>query len=321
LLHILKTKNRMTTVQSNIARNILDSLSISKIIKDVHIEDVNSPWNEKVILLTKRNGYVDIKLYLWKKDAFLSGRIHRLFLYISDAHDQDFNYDAKIVPHGTWEHKIRETYNHIWGIYVDSRIARMGMENFFDKTLRRNLFIDAQKSLPWPVSNLLFEKLWNKEKYTHNEIIHYANNLDELSGIDNTLELDAFEIEIGRSLMDRTARKHIESITSNAIRDIAYNIINFTTSNCKGTMIESSYYGIYFMYDQEIFAEMLTTKTDAIHITLFDFHSNIHRTYIITEDSEEINAVQQFIKTIYDNIANHSRLKAIKNPYTAPIEK
>lgn|GEM_PF-296941 len=320
MLNILKATNRMT-LKSNIARNILDSLAISKAIKDIHIEEVNSPWDEKVILLTKLKGYTDVKLYLWKNNTFLSGRIHRLFLYISDALDKDFNYDAKIVPHGTWEHKIRETYNHIWGIYVDNRIARMQMENFFDKTLRRNLFIDAQKNLPWPVSNLIFEKLWNKEKYTHNEIIHYANNLEELSGIDGTSELNAFEIEIGKSLTDRTARKHIESIASNAIRDIAYNIINFTASRCKGTLIESSYYGIYFMYDQEIFAEMLTTKTDALHLTLFDFNSNIHKSYIVTEGSEEIYAIQQVIKTIYDNIANHSRLKAIKNPYTAPIEK
>ncbi len=309
------------TLKSNIARNILDSLPISKVIKDIRIEEVDSPWNEKIILLKKRNGYKDVKLCLWTNNIFLSGRIHRLFLYISDAFDQDFNYDTKIVPHGTWEHKTRETYNHIWGIYVDGRIARMGVENFFDKTLRRNLFIDAQKNLPWPVSNLLFEKLWNKEKYTHSEIIHYANNLNELSGIDNPLELNAFEIEIGRSLTDQTVRKHIESIVSNTIRDIAYNIINFTAGHCKGTLIESSYYVIYFMYDQEIFAEILTTKTDGLHITLFDFNSNVHKTYIVTEDSEEIQAVQQFIKTIYDNIANHSRLKAIKNPYTAPIEK
>jgi hypothetical protein len=320
LLHILKAKDRIT-LKSVAARNILDSLSISKSIKDIHIEEVGSPWNEKVILLKKRNVYNDVKLCLWTNNTFLSGRIHRLFLYISDALDQDFKYDEKIVPHGTWEHKARETYNHIWGIYVDSRIANMGMENFFDKTLRRNLFIDTQKNLPWPVSNLLFEKLWNKEKYTHNEIIHYANNLDELSGIDNAIELNAFEIEIGRSLTDQTVRKHIDSIASNTIRDIAYNIINFTASHCKGTLMESSYYVIYFMYDQEIFAEILTTKTDGLHVTLFDFNSNIHRTYIVTEDSEEIQAVQQFIKTIYDNIANHSRLKAIKNPYTAPIEK
>ena len=66
------------------------------------------------------------------------------------------------------------------------------------------------------------------------------------------------------------------------------------------------------MYDQEIFAEMATTKTDSILLTLFDFQSNMHRTYTVMENTEEINIIQQEIKTIYDGIANHSRLKIIK---------
>jgi hypothetical protein len=75
------------------------------------------------------------------------------------------------------------------------------------------------------------------------------------------------------------------------------------------------------MYDQEIFAEMATTKPDALLITLFDFQSNLNRTYTVTEDSEEINVIQQAIKIIYDRIANHSRLKVIKNPYAVTVEK
>jgi len=305
----------------SVARNILDSLPISTAIRDIYIEELNSPWDEKVIRLTNRKGYTDVKLYLWKNDIFLYGRIYRLFLYVCDALDQNFNYDTKIIPHGTLESKIRETYNHIWGIYVDSRVEKMGIENFFDRTMRRNLFIDTQKNLPWTVLNMLFEKLWNKETYTHLEIIDYAYNLDKLSEIDSALEINAFEIEIGMSLMDRTVKKHIDSIILNTIRGFAYDIINFTASHCKGTLIESSYYGIYFMYDQEIFAEMLTTKPDALHITLFDFESNLHRTYIVAEYSNELPAIEHSIKTIYDKIANHSRLKAMKNPYTAPIEK
>jgi hypothetical protein len=75
------------------------------------------------------------------------------------------------------------------------------------------------------------------------------------------------------------------------------------------------------MYDQEIFAEMATTKTDSILLTLFDFQSSTNRTYTMTENTGEINIIQQEIKTIYDGIANHSRLKIIKNPYTAAVEK
>jgi hypothetical protein len=135
------------------------------------------------------------------------------------------------------------------------------------------------------------------------------------------MSTDAFEIEISKSLIDHSAKKHIDNITSNSLRDIAHAILHFVTGHCRGTLIESSYYGIYFMYDQEIFAEMATTKTDSLLLTLFDFQSNAHRTYTLTENTEEINTIQQEIKDIYDRIANHSRLKVIKNPYTAPVEK
>ena len=123
----------------------------------------------------------------------------RLFLYVADSLDPNFRYDPTLTPHGAADPKARETYNHIWGIYVDRRVEKMGIENFFDRTLRRNLFIDTQKSLPWTVSNLLFEKLWNKDVFTHPEMIDYAFNIDKLSEHDDTVCFDAFEIEIGKS--------------------------------------------------------------------------------------------------------------------------
>jgi hypothetical protein len=304
-----------------LAGDILETLPISTLIRNIYVEEVDSPWSEKVIRLRKKTGAMDIKLTLWKNDTFLYGRIYRLFLYISDALDPNFHYNPELIPHGMAEPKVRESYNHIWGIYVDSRIEKMGIESFFDKTLRRNLFIDTQKSLPWTVSNLLFEKLWNKGAFSHPEIIDYAFNLDKVSEHDGSVDFDAFEIEIGKSLMEHTAKKNVDNIASNSLRDIAYGIVNFIYNRCRGTLIESSFYGIYFMYDQEIFMEMVTTKPDALLITLFDFQSNLHRTYSVTEDSEEINAIHDTIKKIYDRIANHSRLKVIKNPYGSPVEK
>ena len=143
-------------------------------------------------------------------------------------------------------------------------------------------------------------------------MIDYAYHLDQLSEGERDMSDDAFEIEISRSLMDHSAIKHIDNIVSSSLRDIAHAILNFVASHCRGTFIESSYYGIYFMYDQEIFAEMATTKTDSLLLTLFDFQSNTNRTYTITENIGEINTIQQEIKTIYDSIANHSRLKVIK---------
>ena len=303
------------------AREILNSFSISGMIRDIYIEDVYSPWSEKIVRLEGQQGQIDVKLTLWNSDRFLYGRIYRLFLYVCDDLNDHFQYDPRLIPHGMSEPKIRETYNQIWGIYVDSRMEKLGIENFFDKTLRRNLFIDSQKNLPWTISSLFFAKLWDKEKYTHAEMIDYAYHLDLLSEGEGDKSDDAFEMEISRSLLDHSAKKNIDNITSTRLRDIAHIILYFVASHCRGTLIESSYYGIYFMYDQEIFAEMATTKTDSLLLTLFDFQSNTNRTYTITENTGEIGAIQQEIKTIYNSIANHSRLKIIKDPYTAPVEK
>jgi hypothetical protein len=307
--------------KQKLAQDILKTLPISSLISSIYIKEVDSPWAEKVTRLKKESRPVDIKMALWRNDKFLYGRILRLFLYLSDALDLNFHYNPNLTPHGVAEPKARETYNHIWGIYVDRRVEKMGIESFYDKILRRNLFIDTQKSLPWTVSNLIFEKLWNKEVFTHPEMIDYAFNLDKLSEHDETVCFDAFEIEIGKSLLDHTAIKNVDNIVSKSLREIAYRILNFTTNNCRGTLIESSYYGIYFMYDQEIFVEMATTRPDALLITLFDFQSNLNKTYTVKEDSDEVNTIQQVIKKIYDRIANHSRLKVIKNPYAAPVEK
>jgi hypothetical protein len=114
-----------------IAREILNSLSISRTISNIYIEDVYSPWSEKIERFMGQHEQTDVKLALWNNDAFLYGRIYRLFLYLSDDLDDDFRYDPKLIPHGTFEPKIREIYNQIWGIYIDSRVEKMGIENFF----------------------------------------------------------------------------------------------------------------------------------------------------------------------------------------------
>jgi hypothetical protein len=102
-------------------------------------------------------------------------------------------------------------------------------------------------------------------------------------------------------------------MTSNVLRDKANGILKFTADHCRGTLIDSSYYGIYFMYDQEIFAEMVTTKSDVLLLTLFDFESNVNETYTLEEHSE-IETLQAKILEIYDRISSHIQLKAIKNP-------
>jgi hypothetical protein len=295
-----------------IARDVIRSLGIATSIRHIEIEEVDSPWNEKVTIKRKRDS-LDAKISLWGDPLYLYGRIFRLFLYIYDSLHPVFQYDPQKVPNGSIEQRERETYNHIWGIYIDSRMERRGIENFYDRILRRNLFIDAQKNLAWKESSRLFQRLWEKETYTHPEIIEYACHLNRLSGTERLVHLASFEVEINRSPVDHSVKNHIGQMTSNVLRDKANGILKFTADHCRGTLIDSSYYGIYFMYDQEIFAEMVTTKSDVLLLTLFDFESNVNETYTLEEHSE-IETLQAKILEIYDRISSHIQLKAIKNP-------
>jgi hypothetical protein len=295
-----------------IAQDVIRSLGITSSIRKIEIEEVDSPWNERVAVRRKRGSF-DVKISLWKAPRFLYGRLYRLFLYIGDALDPTFQYDPEKVPNGSIEPRERETYNHIWGIYIDSRLERKGIENFYDRILRRNLFIDIQKDLAWRESSDLFQRLWEKEIFTHPEIIDDAFHLNKLFNADRLDYPEAFEIEINKSPIDHSVRKHIDRMASNGLREKANDLLTFTADHCRGTLMESSSYGIYFMYDQETFAEMVTTKSDVLLLTLFDFQSNVNESYTITESSE-IQTIQTKIQDIYDRISSHLRLKSIKNP-------
>jgi hypothetical protein len=299
------------------ARSVL-TMGSGPAVRNVSLKEVCSPWDERIRLRFKA-GHTDIMLHIWNSPQFLAARIHRLVLYGLDSLNPVFNYDKSAAVALDLTPRTRETHNHIWSIYVDSRIERMGLENFFDRTVRRNLFVDSQKTYPWALSRVLFDKLWERGSFTHQEIMYYANDLGKLLDHHKTWDPEAFEIEINRSVSDHSVMKQVESILSPALRNTADALLEFVTSRCRGTLIEPSYYGIYFMYEQEIFAEMVTTKKDSIHLTLFDFQLEKHMAYVLTENPRDIQEVQEAMKEIYHKISRHSYLKTLKNPYSMPI--
>jgi hypothetical protein len=297
-------------------RNLLGLLKIREEVGDIHLRSVSSPWDEKIRLKQrgKKQGGIDISL--WDGEEFLCGRIYRLLLYVSDALDPRFLYRSEEKPRGSEEPKVREIYHHLWSISVDSRIERAGIDNFFDRALRRNLFIDVLRNLPWNVSGKIFDDLWEAGDTTHPEMISCARDLLELA--ERNENRDAFETEISRSA-GLYPHDHIDKILSSRLRRAAEALLAFTRIHCKGTLIESSYYGIYFMRHQEIFAEMVTTKKDVLLLTLFDFETKVQSTYAISEALHDLKPIQQKIKEIYSKINYHATLQTIRNPYTDPL--
>jgi hypothetical protein len=286
-------------------------------LNHIVLRDVRSPWEEKIRLQSSRNK-TDITFFIWKSPEFLIARVHRLALYVLDYFDPAFTYDRNGVSALQATPGIRRTHHHIWSIYVDSRIEKMGLENFYDRPLRRSLFIDSQKTWPWTVSSRFFERLWEKERFTHPEIIDYARDPGKLTGDAEPAQADAFELEISRYAVGRTLKEHVEKIPSRQLRELAHTLLAFVSSRCRETIVEMSYYGVRFMSQGELFAEMVTTKNDVLLFTLFDCRNAESKNYTIGTDTQGLEQIQRAIKDAYDTISQ-SHSTDLKESFSVPI--
>jgi len=262
--------------------------------REVYIEETDSPWNEKVMVKRKKDHF-DVKISVWKDNMYLYGRIYRLLLYIYDIRDPIFQYDPGRAPKenekGAWE-----VYSQTWGIYVDSRLERARIPDFYDRVMRRNLFAEANKDLSWKNSFRLFDALWERERFTHPEIIQYAYSPEMLPDRHESKE-EALEVEIGRCLREHSVKRHLDRLDSESLRGLANEILSFTVYHCKDALIRSSYYGIHFDYKKTTFGELIPSG-ESILLTLRDFHSGKPLTMSIAGQTD-LEFAQKAIKDLF----------------------
>ena len=196
-----------------IAQEVMNTLGIAPLVRSIVIEKGDTPWSEKALIKWKKD-HLDVKAIIWDDPTFLYGRIYCLFLYIVDVLNPVFEYKPRMSPDEEIEPKVRDRYNQIWSIYVDSRMERLGIENFYDRSLRKNLFIDSEKDFSWDAAGAIFQILWKKEFYTYPEIIDYSY---DLSKIKIPWQIDTFEKEVSDLLQDSSVKKHLERILINGI--------------------------------------------------------------------------------------------------------
>lgn len=287
-------------------------------VDSIVFEEVRSPWEERVRLHSRKN-HTEAVFCIWKSPAFLSARIHRLALYILDSLDPVFQYDRDAAAALSAVPQIRQDHNHIWSIYVDSRIERMGLENFFDRALRRNLFVDGRKGYPWSLSIMIFEKLWEKEHFTHPEIMAYARNPEKALKDVAVMDLDAFEVEINRCGGSGSVKDHITNMPSPQLRDVAHRLLAFLAESCDGARVDACCYGMRLISEGEVFAEMVVSRRDSILITLFGFESDHRVTYALGTDPLDMERIQTKIKETYDAISRHSHARRLTEPLRVPI--
>ncbi|HEY3278041.1 MAG TPA: hypothetical protein VGJ94_15595 [Syntrophorhabdaceae bacterium] len=294
----------MDTIRG-IAETAIDSLGIAPSIRSIFVEKTDSPWNEKAFIKRKGSS-LDVKITIWSDDSFLFGRIFRLFIYISDVLDPLFQYNPKITPLEDKEPGITARYNQIWSLYVDSRMERKGIESFFDKLTRRNLFIDMEKEIPWEEGDALFHRLWLKSSFSYPEIIYLSRNLGSLLPDGTSSAREAREVRIAASIKSPHVRDHIERIEQASYREMVNEILSFTAYYCKDCYITASYYGIYFLFQRRVFVELVPAADDLLYLTLLNPSNETFETETLTHP-KELELVQGRIKKVYDSIAAQSR--------------
>jgi len=288
------------------ARSIIDHLGISRSINNIVIEEIDSPWQEKA-LIKRKKGSIDVKTFVWKDEAFLYGRIYRLFLYIADVLDASFQYNPRITPDEEKESHIRDRYNQIWSLYVDSRMERLAIESFFDRVLRKNLFIDLERGLGWNEAENIFNALWSKEVFTYPEIVDLAYHLEE--GFPELKEPPGtyhIEKDISACLHEPSVKKNMERLSSPALAAILNDLLSFAAYSCKDTMIVPCHYGIVFLFQRNVFIELIPSQDKTLTLSILDSTSNRYETLAISEETN-LEEVQKKIQRHYAIMTMHAK--------------
>ena len=288
--------------KKHIAQKIIEELGIGGSIENLLIEDARSPWQEKIIVKGAQ-GHLDIKTIIWDDEMFLFGRTYRLLLYPADVLNPQFLFDPTMMPDESRDPLSRGRHNQLWCIYVDSRIEKMGIDNFYDKTLRKNIFIDSEKGLAWKEADDIFEILWGKTSFSYPEMVDYACNFEKLL-TEKTVsgEIVPREIAITAHLKKPSIQKQLEKIPSDILRNKMQELLNYIAKNYKGIRIEPSYYGILFLYGQKLLVELIALEDNALIFTILDVHSGMYRTYPVNEstDTDTIRNVIRVLVSTFD---------------------
>jgi hypothetical protein len=288
-----------------IAAHAANSLKIADRIRNIYIEETASPWNEKALIKRKKD-HLDVKMTVWMDDYFLYGRVFRLLLYVYDVLNPHFRYQPETAPDESAEPKMRNRHNQIWTIYVDSRVEKKGIEIFYNKAVRRNIFIDAERELSWEEAGKIFEELWGKETLVYPEITDYVYNLGKLKEENAPYTQDRLEVEINKFFLEPNVRSHIEKITSPLFRNSINELLSFAAYNCRDTYVEPSHFGISLVYQKRVFMEMVPTRENTMFLTLFDATLNTYDTLTVKEETD-ILEVQKHIREMYGKVSEDQR--------------
>lgn len=109
--------------------------------------------------------------------AFL---IHE-FMHAKDMVDPEFDYEDSFIPgNPSTKNLITARFRLLWNIYVDARLARREITSVMTKEARYREFDNYYRKIPEKQRRGIFEGLWKTERFTHEELLSMATDLDTL---------------------------------------------------------------------------------------------------------------------------------------------
>ena len=110
-------------------------------------------------------------------DAFLIQE----FMHAKDMVDPEFDYEDAFIPgNPSVKNLITSRFRLLWNMYVDSRLAQMGVVSVLPKEARFREFDNFYRKIPDKQRRGIFEGIWVTDKFTHEELLSMATDLDTL---------------------------------------------------------------------------------------------------------------------------------------------
>ena len=110
-------------------------------------------------------------------DAFLIQE----FMHAKDMVDPEFDYEDAFIPgNPSVKNLITSRFRLLWNMYVDSRLARIGVVSILPKEARFREFDNFYRKVPDKQRRGIFEGIWITDKFTHEELLSMATDLDTL---------------------------------------------------------------------------------------------------------------------------------------------
>ena len=110
-------------------------------------------------------------------DAFLIQE----FMHAKDMVDPEFDYEDAFIPgNPSVKNLITARFRLLWNIYVDARLARAGIISTMPREARYREFDNFYRKIPEKQRRGIFDGIWQTEKFTHEELLSMATDLESL---------------------------------------------------------------------------------------------------------------------------------------------